>query len=206
MRISTLAIPLAFIMLSVLLLWCLIGSKGKWWVKMILIFAVPNFALVVWKTLDTYLGWPTPEELPDEFAVVWVEIREPNPKIGDEGAIYIWVRPHKLESGKENDILGYSYSPNEPRAYKLPYFRGLHEQMEKARRTIIKGRPVFGKRKGSESGSPGDGKRDGDGPNNPGNREGRDGDGNRQDGSGFEFYELPPGQYPDKNKKNGGGP
>lgn len=199
MRYVTLAIPIAFIVLAAVLLWCLIGSKGKWWGKLILIIAVPAFGIAVWKSLDSYLGWSTPERLPNKFILIWAEVREPDKK--DPGAIYLWVQSYEPIDSK--NPLDYKPENQEPRTYKLPYSRKWHEQLEAAKALLKKGRGVVFEMKGQGQGNieGEEGKEGGDkGQEGRGDKskEGKSGDSSLSQEQEYEFHELPPAKLPDK--------
>jgi hypothetical protein len=89
----TLALPLAFIILAGLLCWYVITAKGKLLIKLVLIFAVPSFGLVTWHAMDSYLGWPTTYSPSGQNLLLWMQIREPNKRAADPGAIYVWLVP-----------------------------------------------------------------------------------------------------------------
>jgi hypothetical protein len=73
------------------------------------------------------IGYPTNDPLPARFLLIAAVIEEPTPKY--PGALYLWVTP--IEEGRRH---------LEPRGYKLPYMRALHERitegMKKGQRGI----------------------------------------------------------------------
>ena len=62
---------------ALLLVFCFYTNFSKK-VKLISIFAVSLFYISSWKGYVGVLGWPTSEELPDDFNILWVVIQEPN--------------------------------------------------------------------------------------------------------------------------------
>ena len=208
---NTLAIPLGFIVLSAVLLWCLIGSKGKWWVKLALIAALPSFGLAVWKSVDSYLGWPTPDSIPEKAIMLWGDVQEGDPKTGDPGTIYLWLRPFDEKLYQKTGVLNYQADFGAPRAYKMPYSRELHKGVNGALGMIKEGKVVvIDKNLGKGSGKEGDGNgekgnngRQGEGtePEN-GDRFGRGNNGFSDDPNGPLFYELPPPNLPNTNSNN----
>ena len=145
MQPSTLAIPIAFIVLGAILLWCLIFTKGKWPIKLFLIITVPAFSVAVWNALDSYLGWPATDSVPEKSILLWGEVYEPNPQSGDPGKVCVWLIAYD-DLAQNNSPFKYSPEKNEPRAYRLPYSRKLHEQLEQAKKMIKGGKTVFMKR------------------------------------------------------------
>jgi len=198
MELSTIAIPVTFVILSALLFWYLIGARGKWFVKFMLILIVPLFSLAIWTSLDSYLGWPTVAEPPEKFLVLWVGIKEPNIKTGDDGAIYILLRDMKMQKRENNfsAILKFNFDPSEPRIFKLPYSRGMHEEMERVMKMLKKGIPVIGEKDGLAEST----LKTGDNPGDAGkdDKDGNPGVGKEQI---FQFYELPPPKLPNKHQE-----
>ncbi len=195
MEDRTLAIPVAFILLAALLCWMLIGAKGKWWLKLLTILIVPSFGLAVWASISSYKGWPTTDEPPEKALLVWGVVHEPDPRTGNPGVIYLWLTPIREDSGGTLNPLGYESRNGEPRAYRLPYSRQLHDALTGAQAAAKEGRPMmFGKGK---RGRRSDGSRreedgepvEGEGDARPGGVGGARGDGEREQ---YQFYDLPP--------------
>ncbi|MEK0435370.1 MAG: hypothetical protein RL369_1419, partial [Pseudomonadota bacterium] len=73
------------------------------------------------------VGYPSSDPLPARFLLIAAVVEEPTPKYA--GALYLWVTP--IEEGRRQ---------LEPRGYKLPYMRALHERinegMKKGQRGI----------------------------------------------------------------------
>jgi hypothetical protein len=224
--VEILVIPLSFIILGGILLWILVGAKGKWWLKFILIVFVPLMGVLIWQSIDSYLGWPTGEEPPERFVLLWGVVYEPNPQTGFEGIIYVWGDPSVfLDTNKTEtftfrykDIFRYKPKEGEPRAYKMPYSRDLQEGLEEAKKKVAKGeRVVMERRKieksATEEGGKGNNK---EGKGGKGEREGKPGKGEGERGQPggtnaggrnyyykgdyeYIFYNLPPAKLPAKN-------
>lgn len=195
-----LAIPLGFILLSAVLCLLLIGSKWKWWQKLLLIVTVPSFGLAVWSSLGSYKGWPTTAAPPEKALVYWVLVREPEPARGDPGAIFVWLTPVEEDASGSLNPLDYDSPGGEPRAYKLPYSRSLHQATETAKNIIGRGQPAVlelheprgeeppGDGEEREGGRPSEGGQQGSSPRNPGYGE-----------NDIRVYPLPPA-LPPKNQ------
>lgn len=124
------AIAVAFLLVAGLLLWFVIGSRGPWPLKLVAIVAASAFTFLLWDALDSFSGWPAEAQPPERALLLASSVDEPD-------AVYLWlvppVRPGPLE-----------YRPDdaEPRAYKLPYSRELHEQVDLAARMAQSGSRV----------------------------------------------------------------
>lgn len=194
----SIAIPLGFIMLAGVLCWYVATAEGRWLTKLALTVLLVGFALDVSRSLDSYAGWPTAEEMPDDAQLLGAIIREPTARVDDSGAIYVWVRPL---APPESGLLRETPSPDEPRAFRLPYSREMHEEMEAAMQAIRQGQPV-GLHRGRHKGKRGQGSgQDGDGQGSGlGNGMAED------DDEGLHTYALPASQPPRKDDKNASTP
>lgn len=191
---ETIGIPVAFILLTILILWVIIGVKGKWWIKSSLISLTLYFSIGLWVSINGLLGWPTTDGPPQKFEIHWLLVEEPNKKTGDPGAVYMWA--------SDADTDKQSFSPfgsekplDKPRLYQLPYSRSMHEQTEAILKKLKKGErymAALGEEGKEGSGKAGDGGREGEGKN------GKSGDGSLSQQQDFIFHELPPAKLPDK--------
>ena len=123
-------IPIGFVLLGGLLLWFVIGSRGRWWLKLPTIALTCLFTFAVWSALDSFSGWPTAQNPPANALLVASTVDEPR-------AIYVWLVPSDASG-----LLRYRPDQSEPRAYRLPYSRQLHEQVDRGTALAKQGRPV----------------------------------------------------------------
>jgi hypothetical protein len=129
---QTLVIPIAFLFLCCLFLWIIIGARGRWWLKLILMIMALIISYASWTTLDSYFGSPKPTELSavsgETAFLFWVTINEPDGQ-KDPGSICMWLRPARDVS---------------PRLYQFPYSRSLHETSQGFLEEILKnnGSPI----------------------------------------------------------------
>jgi len=190
-------IAAAFVVITSLILWFVIGSRGMWGLKIATIASALYFCLSISFSLENFEGWPSHASLPEEFRVHWVVIEEPDKK-GGEGAIYIWAKSLKSLDGESGWWISFEgSSTNAPRAYKLPYTRELHERAQDALKRLQAGKSVMGKH---GRGRAGDGEGDGsEGPPGDGEAAGRGG-GSLTKNGGITFQELPPTKLPDKGE------
>lgn len=212
MNLHALGIPLAFLIVSSLVLWFIIGSKGHWFVKAATIAGVLLFSLTLWHSTGDLAGWSSDEPLPERFLIHWMIVKEPNKSTGHPGAIYAWVSElDKDYKAKKYD--GFRFSlvpakiPGEPRTHRLEYTEMKHKQAAKITAMIRAGKMVVGENSGKGGMEAGDGEGDGKGSGKgrgKGKGKGRGkGDGKGDGGSlsqeqEFMFYELPPPKLPEK--------
>jgi hypothetical protein len=135
MQTSVLALSLAYVLLSVLLLAVMIRLPVPRLLKIAAIAAASVFYVVVFFATQGLLGWSAPVAVPDRFQVLWTRVLEPNPARGEPGAIHLWLEElddANLPSGV-------------PRAYLLPYSSQLAQRVSAAQEEIEKGHPQGGR-------------------------------------------------------------
>jgi len=137
-----------YIILSTILLWFVIGSRGNWALKAAVILITLMFSLNIQRSLDNLSGWPTNDELPEKFFVHWVLIKEPNDVVDENGSIYLWVNDIG-EEGEEETLEFFQYNrESEPRVYRLPYSIDRHEMILKMKERLLTGLLIIGMSKG----------------------------------------------------------
>ena len=114
MALNLLFISLLFFV--ILCLYTLIKLVKK---KIFLLAFIPLTIFLVGSTIYTYsqlLGYPTTQQLPNDFLVVSFLIKEPK-------AIYLWVIKNR------NDI---------PKSYEVPYNKSMHQKLMKMKKSMKK--------------------------------------------------------------------
>jgi hypothetical protein len=220
------AISLLLLSLFALSFWILKESKVKLIVKLILITTFFTFCTLLGFSLQSFMGWSANDSMiPKVVAIRHVVIKEPNKQLGLEGSIHILIEhPPTRYDAWWLQLFAYKTSKSEPRLFRLPYSRELHETMQNdvipknMRGQIVMGELTKGKGGKAGFGKGGKGKgRGGKGKGRGnGNGEGEgdeDGDGNGQrrekgDGKGgyggesleneYMFHVLPPGYFQHK--------
>jgi hypothetical protein len=134
MNATVFAVSAAYVVIGVLLLAMGLGSRFSWWVKAAAILVTSAFFVEAFFATKGLLGWPGNGPLPERFQLLWVRVVEPDIRVGDRGAIYLWI-----EEVDENNVPG-----GVPRAYRLPYSRPLADRSVAARDEIMRGRPQQG--------------------------------------------------------------
>jgi hypothetical protein len=134
MTATLLAICAAYVAIAVLLLSMGLTARLAWWVKATAIVVTSGFFVETFFATKGLLGWPAGGQLPPRFQLLWSRVVEPDPKISDRGAVYLWV-----EDVDENNV-----PSGVPRSFRLPYSRPLADRSTKARDEIISGKPQEG--------------------------------------------------------------
>jgi hypothetical protein len=134
MTIVVLAISIAYVVMAVLLLSMGLTSRFAWWIKGVVIVVTSAFFIESFFATESLLGWPGAGRLPHRFQLLWTRVVEPDPKVADPGAIYLWV-----EELDENNV-----PSGTPRSYKLRYSPPLADQSNKAKDEIMAGNPQEG--------------------------------------------------------------
>jgi hypothetical protein len=134
MNSVVLAISIAYVVMAVLLLCMGLTSRFAWWIKGVVIVITSAFFIEAFFATRSLLGWPGSGELPHRFQLLWTRVVEPDPKLGDPGAIYLWV-----EELDENNV-----PSGTPRSFKLKYSPPLADQSNKAKDEIMAGNPQEG--------------------------------------------------------------
>src|SRR4051794_28896680 len=91
MTSTLLAISAAYVLMGILLLSMGFTSRFAWWVKALAITVSSAFFVEVFFASKGLLGWPGSGRLPPKFQLLWTRVVEPDLKLSDPGAIYLWV-------------------------------------------------------------------------------------------------------------------
>lgn len=112
----TLSLILTFALIFLLLGMALAWSSWPRWLKGVLALGVTGMYFFSHQTALALLGIPSTEALPERFVMLASVVEEPRGK--NPGAVYLWITPLTEEK-----------SSLQPRAYKLPYSKPLHAQV-----------------------------------------------------------------------------
>jgi len=134
MTATLLALSAAYGVIAVLLLSAGLTARYAWWVKASAIVVTSLFFVEAFFASKSLLGWPGTGHLPAKFQLLWTRVVEPDQKLGERGAIYLW-----LEEMDANNV-----PTGLPRAYRLPYSVKLADRTLKARDEIMAGHPQEG--------------------------------------------------------------
>jgi hypothetical protein len=112
-----LALVLSFAALLLLLLMALLWSRWPGWLKGVLVLAVTGLYFYGNDAVHQIWGVPSTDALPERFVMLAAAVDEPTSKGG--GSIFLWVSVPREGVNKL-----------EPRAYRVPYNKELHAQIE----------------------------------------------------------------------------
>lgn len=129
MTTSLLFLGLSYALVAALLLTICISLPGRRLLKIGLIGLVSLFYAITWLGHQGMLGWPTDEDMPEAFRVLWITIDEPDKTTKEPGGIYFWVRALD-EAGIPQGI---------PRAHYVPFTDQAAEEAQAALGKMEKG-------------------------------------------------------------------
>ena len=113
-----LSIVLAFSALLLLLSLALLWSRWPGWLKGVLVLAVTALYFYGNEAIHGIWGIPSAEALPERFIMLASAVDEPVGR--SAGSIFLWVSVPR--EGAANRL--------EPRAYRVPYTKELHTQID----------------------------------------------------------------------------
>ena len=119
-----LALVLSFAALMLLVLFALLWSRWPGWMKGVLVLAVTGLYFYGNDAVHQIWGVPSSDALPGRFVMLAAAVDEPTGK--NPGSIFMWVSVPREGMNKL-----------EPRAYRVPYTKELHAQVEQG---VRKGR------------------------------------------------------------------
>jgi len=134
MNSVVIAISVAYVVFAVVLLCMGLTSRFAWCIKGVVIVVTSAFFIESFFATKSLLGWPGTGQLPHRFQLLWTRVVEPDPKVSDPGAIYLWV-----EELDENNV-----PSGTPRSFKLKYSPPLADRTNKAKDEIMAGNPQEG--------------------------------------------------------------
>ena len=111
-------------------------SKFSNSLKTVVVLIMASFYFMTWLGYKQILGWPTAEEIPEEFRLIWVAIEEPDKMTKNQGGIYLWVR--------SLDEIGIPLG--KPRAYNLVWNEKNHKRAQTALAKLKDGTQLNGKK------------------------------------------------------------
>ena len=76
-------------------------SRFAWWVKAVAIVVTSVFFVEAFYATKGLLGWPARNSCRQHFQLLWARAVEPDAKVGDPGAIYLWVEETRREQRAE---------------------------------------------------------------------------------------------------------
>ena len=189
-------LPIFILLTIALAFWLLIRSRDHWALKAAAVVLMMGYGLSTWFSLPSYFGWGAPpDNLYDKPVTIYYSvIKEPTET--KPGGIWFMVdQPRTKSDSAIMRLFGFPIKSGEPREYRFPYTRSLHEEVVKQMLPSFKrGQPVQGK---FERGKDGKGKLKG---GEKGKGESGDGDESQDDGE-THFHKLQPTEIQPKGPK-----
>ena len=142
-----LSLSTAYALIGVLLLIACLFTRLPWPIKAATIVITSAFYVVSFYAMMGLLGWSSVDPLPPHFKLLHARIVEPHSRMGDPGAIHLWVE----ELDDDNRPSGV------PRAYRLPYTAKLAQKTEAAVKASAEGKPQGGRTADFGTGEGGEG-------------------------------------------------
>lgn len=136
MNQAVIGLTICYVALAALLLGIFMFTRLSVWIKLASVIVVTSFYYLSYQSHMGILGWPTAQQLPEQFQLMASSITEPDNTTGDPGVIHIWVT-----SFRDNR------PEREPRAYELPYDLDLHASLNEALAEQRNGKIQLGRRK-----------------------------------------------------------
>ncbi|MDA0791540.1 MAG: hypothetical protein O2780_19055 [Proteobacteria bacterium] len=128
-------LAVAYAAVAALLLYLLSSGRGGMVPKMAVIIVVSGLYIGTWFGYRDMTGWATPEPLPRDFRLLWVNIDEPPKSSGRDGYIYYWIR--------ELDVAGIAKGP--PRAHRIAWSELAAQTAEQALTALESGDQLNGR-------------------------------------------------------------
>jgi hypothetical protein len=113
----SLSLTLAYAAVLLLLACALLWSRWPAWIKSVLVIGVTVLYFYGHHAVHSIWGIPSTDAMPERFLMLSAVVEEPSNR--GPGALYLWVS--ELREGQP--LL-------EPRAYRLPYSKELHAQID----------------------------------------------------------------------------
>ena len=132
----------AYICLSVIALLLFIRSNTHYIAKSLLVVLVIWYGLALYYTPSNIMGWPVSVEagkIPNNSKIISFRIQEP--RQDNVGGIYFWLNTEPIQTNftmmqnMSPKVFFSYYGHKDPRAYKIPYTRKLHETLMKVRKS-----------------------------------------------------------------------
>lgn len=126
----------AYVAITALLLIFCLYSKFSNKLKTVVVVVMASFYVFTWIGYKQVLGWPSTQEIPEEFRLIWVSIDEPDKFNKREGKIYFWIR--------YMDKAGIPFG--KPRAYSLVWNEKNHKIAQSALLKLKDGTQLNGRK------------------------------------------------------------
>ncbi len=138
---------LLFLVMAIGLSWIIIYLEGHWTLKIAFITLSLYLSLSVFLSVENFKGWATTQNLPDNFEIEWIIVREPYSR--NSGGIYLWISDLDFEPKCYRPLLCFSdFGMDGPRSYVIKYTLDEHARAEEMKDQLKSGQRLFGKPSG----------------------------------------------------------
>ena len=175
-----LILSISYVVIVVLLIVFCFYTDFSRRLKLASIFIISIFYVFSWRGYIGVLGWPTLEELPDDFNILWVVIQEPNKARSNEGELFLWIK----EIDESKKPIG------DPRSFKLKWNKENHRIAQDALHKLQEGERLNGRKTYGVLNKDNEGNKSNPYDVQAGEEE--------QGRPSFEFVEVPPPELPPK--------
>ena len=128
------AVVLAYVLISIVLISLNLPSRWRWWIKGGAIVVTTFFFAGTYFAVSEMLGWPLFTRSTGQFSLLQAKIVDPDEATSRRGQIFLWV--DKLDA---NNI-----PLMRPVAYEVPYSDALADQLRQAQEKVDNGEGVMG--------------------------------------------------------------
>lgn len=104
--------------------------------KLTMICMMCVFYFTSWGAFKNILGWPSSEELPENFNINWIVVLHPDKEENKEGEIYLWI-------SNTDSFEGIS---KQPRAYRLIWNEENYKKAQEALHKLKEGERLNGRK------------------------------------------------------------
>lgn len=135
MTFTIMSLTAAYALVVALLAYILLLSRLHWVLKVLATAATVALIPLTFSSVGELRGLPTDGPIPSSFRMLWAQVTEPSPLLGEKGNVFLWLQ--KLDA--EN------YPSGQPRAFQLPYSDDLKIKVNDAMGKIAQGEQIQGK-------------------------------------------------------------
>jgi len=113
---------LTYLVVTTLLLSFYFYSQFSRLTKNLTVLLVTLSYFYTWFSVEGLLGWPSQQEMPSQFRLLWIDINEPDKGDSEDGEIFFWVK----ELNKVDQPYG------KPRDYSIKWSKENEKKAEEA--------------------------------------------------------------------------
>lgn len=135
MTFTILSLTAAYALVAALVAYLLVLTRLHWVLKAAATLATVALIVMTFFGIGELRGLPSDGPLPTSFRMLWAQVIEPNPLLGERGHVFFWLQT--LDSN--------NFPVGQPRAYQLAYSDELKLKVGEAMNKIKQGDEIQGK-------------------------------------------------------------